>query len=78
MVYKGYEILVECNTEKAVFEVNGNGEIGVWYDSIDSELEPVFYGIMINDNFIDWIDYSEGLGKVKEYIDNDIKESGKK
>lgn len=67
MTYKGYEIVAECITERAEYSLNDMGELNEFNGYIDSEPEPVFYGIKdIDGDIIEWCDT---IDEVKQYID---------
>lgn len=66
--------MAECIVETAVYELTDDGEIGEWYENIDSEPELRYYGIYKDDEAIDWVDATEGISVVHETIEWHIKQ----
>lgn len=74
MIYKSYEITVECITACAVYDINDQGEPTTLDTPIDTELEPRFWGIA--DQYgdrLEWLNYDEyTLDEVKKLIDDGL------
>lgn len=59
MYYLGYEIDLECITQRDVYELLDNGEIGKFVREINTEPEPSYYGIKLNGVYLDWVSYDD-------------------
>lgn len=67
MVYKGYNILAEAITSRAVYSLNDNGELHTYVQDIDTEPEITNYAV--EEETGDIIDWTNTLEEAKAMID---------
>lgn len=71
MTYNGYTITAEVITERAIYNLDDDGNISDWEQEIDSEPEITYYGILDSDG--EYQNWTDTLEEAKQYIDKELK-----